>query len=498
MPRTDDPSLDKPAHVFDRDREWLALSRFAQAPITPGGTGGRLGVVSGRRRQGKTFLLHALASAVNGFHFVAAEDTESEALRRFGEALGQRAGGGRYQFENWDEAIERLYAVNPDGLIVIDEFPYLSVQSPVLPSLLQRALDPGGVAHASKAKLLLCGSSLSVMGGLLAGHAPLRGRSSLELVVRPMDYRTAAEFWGCADQPRLAVLLHSVVGGTPAYRHDLVRSDIPESLDDFDDWVTRTVLDPSVPLFREARYLLTEEVPAREPANYHAVLAAIATGQNTRGQIATYLGKPSTHIGHPLSVLEDCGLIRREPDAFRSERVTFRIAEPLISFYEAVMRSSWTLLELGQGERAWQLSRERFHSQIVGPHFEQLCRDFVSQFGTALFGALPERVAAGTVNDPQNRKQIEIDVAVLTSGTPNSKERVLSLGECKWGTVMGIRHVERLRRARDLLAVKGFDTSATTLVCYSGAGFDAELRALADRDRHVLLIDLDRLYAVGE
>jgi len=42
---------------------------------------------------------------------------------------------------------------------------------------------------------------------------------------------------------------------------------------------------------------------------------------------------------------------------------------------------------------------------------------------------------------------------------------------------MDLRHVERLRRARDLLAVKGFDTRDTVLSCYSGAGFSPELKA---------------------
>jgi uncharacterized protein len=48
----------KPPDMFDRDEEWAALSRFA-ADERPGAT---LGVVSGRRRQGKTFLLDALTA----------------------------------------------------------------------------------------------------------------------------------------------------------------------------------------------------------------------------------------------------------------------------------------------------------------------------------------------------------------------------------------------------------------------------------------------------
>ena len=76
-----------------------------------------------------------------------------------------------------------------------------------------------GSGSAGRARLLLCGSAMSVMGGLLSGRAPLRGRAGLELIVHPFSYRDAARFWEISD-PRLAVLMHSEVGGTPAYRRE--------------------------------------------------------------------------------------------------------------------------------------------------------------------------------------------------------------------------------------------------------------------------------------
>src|SRR5438552_15760488 len=116
----------KPGHVFDRDREWDALIRFA----TSASSDVRLGIVSGRRRQGKTYLLDAVADAVDGFFYTATDSTEPEALARFGQALAGYTGGGRYALADWDEALERLFVAVPQGLIVIDEFPYLSKASP--------------------------------------------------------------------------------------------------------------------------------------------------------------------------------------------------------------------------------------------------------------------------------------------------------------------------------------------------------------------------------
>ena len=85
--------------------------------------------------QGKTYLLDAVASAVGGFFYTATEDTETDALASFGRALAEWTGGGRYAFTNWEEALERLFSAGPAGLIVIDEFPYLSKASPALPHL---------------------------------------------------------------------------------------------------------------------------------------------------------------------------------------------------------------------------------------------------------------------------------------------------------------------------------------------------------------------------
>lgn len=479
--------MGKPERVFDRDVEWRHLEAFA----TRAGGASQLGVVSGRRRQGKTYLLDALARETSGFYFGATQATEAESLRLFAEELGRYlATAVTPRFTGWDEAVRYLFAAGAgsDRPFVIDEFPYLSKVSPALPSILQREIDRSASGGGPALSLILCGSAMSVMGGLLAGNAPLRGRANLELVVQPFPYLLAAQYWQVTD-PWLAVQLHAVVGGTPAYRRFL-NDDVPADASDFDSWVLRTVLDPATPLFREARYLLEEETEVRDTALYHSLLAAVAGGNATRGGIAAYIGRRAADIGHHLNVLEDCGLLRREPDVFRSGRSSYRIAEPLITFYQAVMRPRWALLESGRAEAVWTDAQARFSSQVLGPHFEQMCRDHAASAPIGLFGGLPGEVGAGVVTDPGRRSQIEIDVAVFAPAEPGRPRRILALGEAKWGTVLGERHVERLRRARDLLAGRGFDVRDTILACYSGAGFAPGLASVADRVRAVGLHEL--------
>ncbi|MQY22779.1 ATP-binding protein [Nocardia macrotermitis] len=483
----------KPADMFDRDYEWTALERFV-ADEQPGAT---LGVVSGRRRQGKTFLLEAICAAAGGFYFGATEATDAESLRRVSVALtAHLRPASPFHFHGWAEVIDTLLGLGVERPVpvVIDEFPYLAKANPELPSIIQEALRPLREQRtASRTRLLLCGSALSFMGRILSGSAPLRGRAGLELLVRPLDYRLAAEFWGITD-PRLALQVNAIVGGTPAYRREFARGDTPDGPDDFDDWVVRTVMNPETPLFREPRYLLAEEPELRDTALYLSVLAAVADGNATRGGIAGYLERKAPDIAHPITVLEDVGLLHRDADVFRDNRSTYRIAEPLIRFHHAIMRPVWDQLERpGSADRVWRASRRRFASNVLGPHFEQLCREWILHHADpALLEELPAKVGHGVVHDAATRTSHEIDVAVI-GVADGGKPPLLAIGEAKWNDTMGAGHLDRLAHVRDVIARNGrYDTSRTKLLCFSGAGFNH--KAAAAESDQVVLVDLPMLY----
>lgn len=92
--------LGKPDRVFDRDIEWGHLAGFASPVVGRP----RLGVVSGRRRQGKTYLVEALARESGGCYFGATQATEVESLRLFADAVGRCTNAPvPPRFLGWDE-----------------------------------------------------------------------------------------------------------------------------------------------------------------------------------------------------------------------------------------------------------------------------------------------------------------------------------------------------------------------------------------------------------
>ena len=60
---------------------------------------------------------------------------------------------------------------------------------------------------------------------------------------------------------------------------------------------------------------------------------------------------------------------------------------------------------------------------------------------------------------------------------------------------MNLSHLDRLGRARDLVAVKGYGVTATRLTCNSGAGFDPELVDGTVADPVGQLVGLARLHS---
>jgi uncharacterized protein len=485
--------MERPADMFDRAEEWAALGGFCE-DSTPGGT---LGVVTGRRRQGKSFLLEAACEQTGGLYHQALEGTAAESLRLFGERFAAYTGAAApLAFTSWPAALDAVLALGTQRptTVVIDEFPYLMKAAPELPSAVQAAFGPRRAERTgSRTRLILCGSALSVMGRLLAGSAPLRGRAALELVVPSLDFRLARQFWE-VDDPRLAAQIHAVVGGTPAYR-DFARGDAPRGIDDFDAWVARTVLNRNSPLFREARYLLAEEPDIRDSGLYSSVLAAVANGAVTRATIANTVGRAADELGHPLTVLADAGFLIKADDLLRDRRPVWRIAEPLIAFYHAVARPVFGQLETrGRAPRVWSARQATFASQVLGPNFEEICRTWTSAYASAETLGTDDlgEVGHGSVHDHENRAAMEFDVVAL-GPADGQRRRLIALGEAKWGVRLGLDHLNRLRRGTRLLEkTNNLDVSNARLLLFSAAGFTDDLRAVNAPD--VELIDVGRLY----
>ena len=466
--------LGKPREVFESGDRMGNLARFVADPSPRA----RLGIVYGRRRQGKSWLLERISSRVGGWYWEAIEGTARQQLDAFASAFSVWTKlPARPHFEGWSEALQAVWQAGPP-LMVLDELQHLVASAPELPSILQTR-----VSREGGPRLILCGSALGPMRALLRSDAPLRGRASLELIVRPFDYRMAARYWRVRDDST-AMQLHSLVGGTPAYL-DFAAGRTPTTLAAFDDWVCDVLLNPAGALFREGR-LLTDEPGLQERGLYHGILSAIAGGRTRRGQIAGALGRPENTLAHPLNALVELALLERIDDPLHARRSTFRLAEPLLRTYEMLISPHEGVIERRGARKVWPALRSTASAQIYGPHFEHLAREWVATHASEqTLGGVPNAVGPSVVPDTAAKKELEIDV-VACSGN-----RVIALGEAKWTKrPVGLSVLVALQRKKALL---GLRAEAAKLVLFGSGGFDRELREKA-RVADLELVDLKRLY----
>ncbi|MFB7917142.1 ATP-binding protein [Streptomyces sp. NPDC056061] len=479
----------RPERLFDREGEWAALLSFACDPHP----GADLGVVMGRHRQGKTLLLEALAGATGGFYFCGQQATESEALQRMGEEYARYRRASRpFCWHDWKECLDAVLAAGDDGPapVVIDSFPDLVEASPALPSIIYGALRHFERTPLDRrVRLLLAGETAPVMTRLFGSASPLRARTGLILDVQPLDFREAARLWGI-DDLGLAFLVHNVVGGTPAYRHDYVDDDVPAGRKDFDAWVCRTVLNPRVPLFHEARHLLDEAIGPWNRGVCHSVLAALARGCTTHGEIATLLGQQLTDTSRALTVLRDRGLLRSQPDGLQPGTTRHHITDSLLAFEHAVVRPRRAALEQADARTVWEEARPAFDSLIAVRGFTQICRDWAVSFADWGLGTQQVAASRGTLSGPSGEGGLDAEVVVRRVNGSRTGPLV-SLGLARWSTGMDLHHLQYLRRILDRLDPR--DTGSVRLALYGASGFSPALH-FAQARGDVMLVDLERLY----
>ena len=342
-------------------------------------------------------------------------------------------------------------------------------------------------------RLVVCGSAICVMGGLLAGQRPLRGRAEVVLSLRPFGFRDAAAFWRVEDDVELAVQLAAVVGGAPGYR-DLARS-APRDADELEGWLAGTVLDPSSALFREDEYLLAEEPGIADRALYHSVLSAVADGASTETAVASRLGRDRVAVQHPLRVLE-AGFLVGEEEALRRRRPVLR-ADPLVRFLHVVVRPDQAAYEDRATSMTFAAARPRFRAQVLGPRFEELAREWTARHASQeTTGGDVGRVAPAVVNDPGGATQHQVDVVAFARGSGGRRPQVRLLGEAKYTRqAVGPAQLDRLERIRRAIEAQGrADVGLVRYALFSAAGFDSDLRRRVSRRGDVELVDLGRLY----
>jgi len=352
---------------LDRHEELSRLDALARQ------RGGGLAVVYGRRRIGKTRLLLQWCDRHDGLYTVADQSSADIQRRYFAQEAARRLPGfGDVDYPDWRSLLARLSAEARAsrwrGPIVLDEFPYLVLSSPEIPSVLQHWIDHD--ARQAGLVVAVAGSSQRMMQGLaLSADAPLYGRARELMELAPLDAVYLADALG-TRRIRELVEHYAAWGGIPRY-WELATEESGAPV----QRIERLVLDPLGPLHREPDRLLLEEVPSA--VEVRPLLDAIGGGAHRVSEIAGRVGRPATSMSRPLDRLVGMGLVRREVPFGESEkksrRSLYKIGDPFFRLWFRVVAPNRATLASGTSRTRLDLLAGLWPS-LMASAWEELCR----------------------------------------------------------------------------------------------------------------------------
>lgn len=434
---------------------------------------GQLAVLYGRRRLGKTCLLRRFCMRLPHCYFMADRAGEVSQRKSLAIAMSTALGEpllGSVSYDDWYAlfaAFDRFRPQNEKIVLILDEYQYICQVQPAFSSYIQKYWDE----HWSKSNILLilCGSVTSMMyQETMAQSAPLYGRASAQLLLRPLPYQYIKDFLPGFSNNEL-VRFYSLGGGVPRYLELL------QEYASFADALESLVLRPTGLMYQEARYLLHEEITS--PHVCWSILQALGTGTGRISEIAGRLSLPANQLTRYMELLRDLHLVYREVPVLeknpeRSKKGFYQVADPFLRLWFGSIYPYDSFLEFGQMEAI----RERL-GPLIESHvafcFEQLCRFYVQKNATRYNCLKVGRQWSG---------KYEIDVAGVDADL-----QLILVGECKWSRKKVGLSVYRQLQAKVIENRLPIARSCKYLL-FSRAGFTDELKKMEKTDNALELI----------
>jgi len=388
---------------IDREEERALLEREWQ------GSGGRLIILYGRRRIGKTRLIDEFIRDKPGILYIAEDASPhiqiTQLKVRCAEYFGDPLLAG-LDIRTWDQLFTYLAQkpLNKRTYLVIDEFTYLIKNDPSILSALQKSWDRS--ITGSDWCLLLSGSILSLMSDLaLSSTSPLYGRRTRDLLLGPLRFSDAKRFFHFPFSDSLKVYLS--IGGVPEY---LLKTG---EYDDCISFYSAEFFNRYGYFYHEPYFILSQEF--RELKVYQSILHAIALGNTSPTSIAQFCGLDTRHVYPYMESMIRLGLVEKEVPILGNPRQgIYRIRDRVFDFWYRFVFPHRQEIETGHAD---------FHIPDMNPFFGR-------QFETFVRDEYAVTVLPGYRTGHWWHKEDEIDL-VAVRDTSSS----VVFGECKWGDV---------------------------------------------------------------
>ena len=374
-------------------------------------------VIYGRRRVGKTALLKKAIENKKAMYFLCARRNIKYNLRKFSYKVCEFLNIPKVEFKSFLEAFEAILSKEKNPIVVIDEFGYLVEKDEGILSDFQEIVDE--ILKETNAKLILCGSYISVMQGKVIGkRSPLYGRNTMQLNLKSLKFVNLFK-WFPKIKFEDALKIYAVTSGIPKYLEFFEGKDIENE-------IAEKFFDSSSFLYNDAINLLSEEL--RDYSTYFQILEAIGLGYTKITEIGNYAFIEAKDAYFYLKNLMNLGIVERVIPILtprKGKRGIYKIKDNYFRFWFKFISEFQEEIESYAQNIAIENFRKKFNTYL-GEVFEEVCREFL----------IEARFFPFTKIGKWWHKDKEIDVVAL-----NEKTKEILFGECKWQSKVNAKKI---------------------------------------------------------
>ena len=357
---------------YDREKELEILQTNWKQTTNRG----RLTVLIGRRRIGKTTLLTKSVEEENHpmLYLYVSKDNERVLTGKFQEVAEQTLGLQIFgQMETFAQFLEQLlkYGQEHHYTLVFDEFQNFVKVNPAIPSHIQDLWDR--YHEKVKVDMVACGSIYNMMHKIFDNEdEPLYGRQDCRLNMQPFRISVLKQILHDHNPKYTSedlLCLYMLTGGVAKYVAWLMDAKATTKTKML-KWVTQA----GSPYLTEGTELIMSEF-GKDYTNYLSILQLIASGMTTQSEIDGALGKNTGAFLENLA--EDYSYIRRKQPMFskpNGRNSRWQLDDCFLRFWFRFILRNQALVEMGRNDLLLEIvvrDYERYSGLVLEQYFRQ-------------------------------------------------------------------------------------------------------------------------------
>ena len=449
--------------LIGREKELDILERFwAQDDYS-------LGVVYGRRRIGKSFLLKNFSEGKRSI-LLQATTSQASNLTEFASQIGKLYPISTHiAYTSYEAVFDDLanLAKKEKLLVVLDEISFLEESNKDILSILQKYSDT--VFQNTQLKMILCSSMESFMiQHVIGGKTPFFGRTTLRLkltALRPIHAKKFFPSWSLNDISQAYV----ITSGIPYY---MKRISIYKT---FHEALKEEFFSMGGALLTEPFLLLYSEV--RNVDSFMSLMSAIAQGVTKTSKLADKTGISVALCSSMLKKLTNLGFVKERKNVVIDSKILgWTLEDNFFAFWFRFVYPAQNSIELDNAQPLLKKTIQEL-DEFTGKRIEQTIREYIvsnskksiTEYGSAEF------------SNPVKKQNEEIDFIAKTS------DKDLLFGEFKWKTKeVSSLELEELKRKAYLVNP---NTSKKEFYLCSKNGFSETLKEEAKKNKTLHLLE---------